>query len=98
MTKYKRKAAIHKYIKGPILSLPLSILMSPSFDRLRKEKPTFSGKREKRGLYRAKNGRRINADVNGSYNILRQAFPNSFSLERGQGILGPASSPPRLAV
>src|SRR5258707_5285384 len=97
MTKYKRKAAIHKYIKGPILSLPLSILMRPSFDRLRKEKPTFSGKREKRGLYRAKNGRRINADVNGSYNILRKAFPNSFSLERGPGIVRPAVSPRRLA-
>ena len=42
----------------------------------------FSGKREQRGLYRAKNGRRIQADVNGTYNIGRKAFPNSF----GQGI------------
>ena len=32
----------------------------------------FSGKRIKRGLYRAKNGSLINADVNGSYNILRK--------------------------
>jgi hypothetical protein len=31
------------------------------------EKPTFSGKRQHRGLYRASTGRRINADVNGSY-------------------------------
>ncbi|HEY7341447.1 MAG TPA: transposase [Ktedonobacterales bacterium] len=38
----------------------------------------FSGKRVKRGLYRAANGRAINADVNGSYNILRKAFPNAF--------------------
>ncbi|HKW23071.1 MAG TPA: transposase [Ktedonobacterales bacterium] len=38
----------------------------------------FSGKRVKRGLYRTANGCAINADVNGSYNILRKAFPNAF--------------------
>lgn len=32
--------------------------------------PQFSGKRIRRGLYEAKDGFRINADVNGSYNIL----------------------------
>lgn len=32
----------------------------------------FSGKRIKRGLYRTKQGITINADVNGSYNILRK--------------------------
>ncbi len=58
------------------------------------EKPRFSGKRETRGLYRASNGRRIHADVHGSYNILRKAFPNSF----GQGIVAPAVVPRRLAV
>jgi putative transposase len=60
----------------------------------RKEQPRFSGKREKRGLYRASDGRRINADINGSYNILRKAFPHSF----GQGIEAPAVVPRRLAV
>lgn len=35
-----------------------------------KQKPTFSGKRVSRGLYRTKNGFLLNADVNGSYNIL----------------------------
>jgi putative transposase len=54
----------------------------PVYDHEREEPPAFSGKRVKRGLYRAKNGRRIHADVNGSYNIGRKAFPNSF----GQGI------------
>ena len=34
------------------------------------KKYTFSGKRVKRGLYKTKSGRLINADVNGSYNIL----------------------------
>ena len=40
------------------------------------EKPytgTFSGKRIKRGLYRSKSGRLINADVNGAANILRKS-------------------------
>lgn len=32
----------------------------------------FSGKRVKRGLYRASNGREINADSNGVYNIIRK--------------------------
>jgi putative transposase len=40
--------------------------------------PAFSGKRLKRGLYKAKNGHKFNADVNGSYNILRKASPNAF--------------------
>ena len=35
----------------------------------------FSGKRVKRGMYRAADGRQINADVNGSYNILRRFSP-----------------------
>ena len=65
---------------------------TPMYDPKRTEKPSFSGKREKRGLYRASNGRRIHADINGSYNILRKAFPNSF----GQGITGPAVAPCRL--
>jgi len=60
--------------------------LMPVYDPKRTEKPQFSGKREKRGLYRAKDGRRIQADVNGSYNILRKALPNSF----GQGIVAPA--------
>ena len=33
-------------------------------------KPQFSGKRISRGLYKAKDGSLLNADVNGSYNIL----------------------------
>ena len=56
--------------------------------------PPFSGKRVKRGLYRAANGRRINADVNGSYNTIRKALPDSF----GQGIAGTAVCPVRLPI
>ena len=39
---------------------------------------TYLGKRMKRGLFRTSTGIMINADVNGSYNILRKAFPNAF--------------------
>ena len=38
------------------------------------ENPKFSGRRIKRGLYRAGDGRLINADVNGSYNIMRKGL------------------------
>lgn len=39
----------------------------------------FSGYRESRGQYKIKKSKiRINADVNGSYNILRKAIPNIF--------------------
>jgi putative transposase len=37
-----------------------------------------SGKRIYRGLYRTKCGRLCNADINGSYNILKKEFPNAF--------------------
>ena len=49
----------------------------------------YVGKRVKRGLFRASTGRRINADVNGSYNIIRKAIPQSF----GHGIEAVAVRP-----
>jgi IS605 OrfB family transposase len=39
--------------------------------------PTISGKRVKRGLYRAGDGRLLNADVNGSANIGRKVIGNN---------------------
>ena len=54
----------------------------PTYDPKQEGKYAFSGKRIKRGLYRAKDGRTLNADVNGSYNILRKALPDAF----GKGI------------
>jgi len=38
----------------------------------------FSGRRLKRGLYKSKIGIKFNADVNGSYNIIRQVVPDAF--------------------
>ena len=54
------------------------------------EKHTFSGKRVKRGLYRASDGRSINADINGSGNIIRKVAPDAFGLravEDGKEVL-----------
>jgi putative transposase len=48
-----------------------------------KEKPTFSGERIKRGLYRASDGRLINADINGAGNVIRKVA--AFSLLGGKG-------------
>ncbi|HME55262.1 MAG TPA: transposase [Candidatus Lokiarchaeia archaeon] len=44
---------------------------------------TYLGRRVKRGLFRSSNGTRINADVNGSYNILVKAFPEAMQLAGG---------------
>ncbi len=44
------------------------------------EKHTFSGKRIKRGLYRASDGRLINADINGAGNTIRKVAPDAFGL------------------
>lgn len=42
--------------------------------------PVFSGYRKHRGIYKIKGKNvHINADVNGSYNILRKAIPNVFT-------------------
>lgn len=40
---------------------------------------TYLGKRIKRGLFKTKIGKLINADVNGSYNIMKKAIPNVFT-------------------
>lgn len=41
-------------------------------------------RRVHRGLFVTEKGEKINADVNGSYQILKKAFPNSFE----DGIVG----------
>lgn len=47
------------------------------------EEHVFSGKRVKRGLYRAKDGTAINTDVQGAYNIIRKRRPDAFSKAKG---------------
>jgi putative transposase len=50
----------------------------PVYSEIDAEKVKFSGKRVSRGMYQSKSGIAINADVNGSGNIMRKALPNAF--------------------
>jgi putative transposase len=56
-----------------------------------KTEHTFSGKRIKRGLYRASDGRLMNADTNGAGNTIRKVAPDAFlearAVEDGKGVL-----------
>ena len=54
----------------------------------------YAGKRIKRGLFRSHNGQCINADVNGSLNIIRKVAPDAFR----QGSRGCVVHPISLAV
>jgi putative transposase len=54
----------------------------------------YCGKRVKRGMFRAATGQHINADVNGSYDIVRKVVPDAF----GQRDRGCVVHPVRLHV
>lgn len=47
----------------------------------------FSGRRIKRGMYKSSNGRKLNADVNGSFNIMRKVSPSMFLTEGLEGVV-----------
>ena len=51
--------------------------------------PVFSGKRVTRGRNRTADGRRLTADVNGAYNIMRKGVPNAFGNGRGGVVVHP---------
>lgn len=65
----------------------------PVYNTQKQEKYKFSGKRIKRGLYKSKTGILINADINGSLNILRKTNKYSFDLKYTEYL-----SPKRLKV
>ena len=67
----------------------------PVFDEKKKADYQFSGKRIHRGLYRTKNGRIINADINGACNILRKSKQNFNFEELCRGLL---ASPLRIKI
>jgi len=56
----------------------------PEFSPENQGKHKFSGKRVKRGIYRTSAGKRINADVNGAYNIMAKHFPEELSDRTGR--------------
>lgn len=49
----------------------------------------FNGKRINRGLYKSKDGTLINADVNGSCNIMRKVIPTAFTNGIGSCVVQP---------
>jgi putative transposase len=49
----------------------------------------YAGRRVRRGLFRTATGRYLNADVNGSYNILVKAAPEAFALGRRGCVVQP---------
>ena len=53
----------------------------PVYKKGNENKIQFSGRRVHRGLYKSKEGKLINADVNGSLNILRKCNDNLFMRE-----------------
>lgn len=53
---------------------------------------SYAGKRLFRGLFRSFHGQKINADINGSANIIRKVFPNAFA----DGIQGVVVPPKRV--
>jgi len=61
---------------------------------------TFSGKRigRRNRLYRTKDGRKICADVNGAYNILRKRKPDAFANAGAKGLAAYVVQPVRLAI
>ena len=59
-------------------------------EEIRKQS-NYAGRRIKRGLFRAGDGRLINADVNAAYNIIRKAIPDAFA----DGIAGVVVHPVR---
>jgi putative transposase len=70
----------------------------PTYKPNDEEEHVFSGKRigRRNRLYRTKDGRKICADVNGAYNILRKSRPDAFS--KAKGVAGYVVRPVRLAV
>ena len=72
----------------------------PTYKPNDEEEHIFSGKRigKRKRLYRTKDGRKICADVNGAYNILRKSRPDAFADAGAKGIAAYVVQPVRLAV
>jgi len=72
----------------------------PTYTPNDEEEHIFSGKRtgKRNRLYRTKDGRKICADVNGAYNILRKSRPDAFAEAGAKGIAAYAVQPARLAM
>ena len=61
----------------------------PTYSKNNNKTYNFSGKRISRGLYKTKEGIFINADVNGSCNIIRKEFKDAFKSINTKYLLNP---------
>ena len=61
----------------------------PVYNKNKEISYNFSGKRINRGLYKTKEGIFINADVNGSCNIIRKEFIDAFKTIDTKYLLNP---------
>ena len=84
MLKYKcEKVGISVRIVEESYTSKCSFLDNESIEKHEK----YVGKRIKRGLFQSANGRLINADVNGSYNIMKKVVPNVFNTDGIEGVV-----------
>jgi len=65
------------------LSSPISVAFAPAASKQQYPEPIkkhehYVGRRIKRGLFRSQFGMLINADVNGSLNMIKKVAPKSF--------------------
>ncbi len=76
----------------------LSLDYIPTYNEEGAKEVKFSGYRESRGMYKQKGKKiRINADVNGSYNIMRKVFPTIFDGGIGGVVVRPVRITPNKA-
>ena len=84
MLKYKcEKVGISVRIVEESYTSKCSFLDNESIEKHDK----YVGKRIKRGLFQSANGILINADVNGSYNIMKKVVPNVFKTDGIEGVV-----------
>ena len=73
LNKQQRRRRKNKGKYPNLLFTEYTTIMQSSGNSLNNDKKySFLGKRIKRGLYQSKEGKFLNADVNGSYNIMRK--------------------------
>lgn len=61
----------------------------PTYGNKSADSVVFSGRRIKRGLYKSSDGTLLNADVNGSCNIMRKVIPTAFANGIGSCVVQP---------
>ncbi len=83
---------------GRITIVRLNLQQMPSTVSPIYESVEFTGKHIQKGLYKTADGLLINADVNGSYNIMRKALPKALSNGIESCVVQPVVNPLKVKV